>query len=95
MLILVFLYYGSALLFCALTLWFLYGSGGKGLFGSRLTGTQLVALVYSAFFFVRTFGGLTKIQETVGLNVYSPFGAQGAALTALSAILLWLLAAVR
>ena len=89
----IFLYYGSALLFCALTLWFLYGSGGKGLFGGRLTGTQLVALVYSAFFFVRAFGGLTKIQETVGLNVYSPFGAQGAALTALSAILLWLLAA--
>ena len=93
-LVLIFLYYGSALLFCALTLSFLFRSKGKGLFGGRLTNTQLIALVYSAFFFVRSFGGTPLIQETIGLNVYSPFGPQGVALTAFATLLLWLLAAM-
>ena len=90
----IFLYYGAALLFCALTLLFLFRFKGKNFFGNRISNVQLIALVYSAFFFVRMFGGMPVIQETVGLNIYSPFGPQGSVLVAISTLLFWLLAAM-
>jgi ABC-2 type transport system ATP-binding protein len=45
-------------------------------------------------FFVRSLGGKARIIVTEGLNIYSPFGPQGAANTAISVILLWLIYAV-
>ena len=90
-----FLYYGSALLFSALTVVSLLYCKNKCCAGKRFTGAQLVALIYSALFFVRTFGGTPLIQETIGQNVYSPFGPQGNALVILSSILLWLIAAMQ
>ncbi len=88
-------YYITALLCCALIFSFLYIFRSKPLCGRLLTNTQLVALIYAAVFFVRMLGGVPKIQETVGLNVYSPFGPQGAHLVILSAVLLWLIYAVQ
>ncbi len=90
-----FLYYGAALLFSALTLWFLFGFKNKLFCAKRFTNTQIVALVYAVVFFVRSFGGVPAIQNTIGRNVYSPFGAQGGVLAMLSALLLWLIAAVQ
>ena len=61
----------------------------------RFSNRQLLAFVYGVLFFVRDFGGKYALQETIGLNVYSPFGAQGSALTFMSAILMWLIFAVQ
>lgn len=88
------LYYGTAVLACALVLAFLLFTRNKPL-TKRFTNTQLVALLYAALFFVRSFGGEPLIQKTLGINVYSPFGPQGGAKLVLSAILLWLIGAVQ
>ena len=91
----IFLYYGAALLFSALTISFLLSFRNKSICKTRFTNTQLVALIYAVFFFIRTFGGTPLIQETIGRNVYSPFGPQGGSLVVLSSLLLWLIAAMQ
>ena len=91
----IFLYYGSALLFSALTISFLLFFKNKRLFGKRFTNAQLVALIYAVVFSIRSLGGNPLIQKTIGQNVYSPFGPQGGGLVILSALLLWLLAAMQ
>lgn len=85
------LYYGFAVISCLVVFTFLFLLKDKNIFGSRLTNKQLVALIYAALFFVRFLGGTPVIQETIGLNVSSPFGPQGAAEAFLSIILLWLI----
>ncbi len=90
-----FLYYGAALLAAALTFIFLFTLRDKPLFGKRITGTQLVALIYAALFFVRFLGGIPLIQSTLGLNVYSPFGPQGGAKVLVATFLFWLIYAVQ
>ena len=94
-LILIYLYYGAALASCLLTFAFLFFLRNKDIFGERLSNARLVALVYSALFFVRFLGGTPLIQETIGLNVYSPFGPQGGAKVILSALLFWLIYTVQ
>ena len=71
------LYYGAAVLSCVAIFAFLLLGKKKSFIGKRFSATQVVALVYSALFFVRLFGGTPLIQETIGQNVYSPFGPQG------------------
>ena len=89
------MYYGAALASCLLTFAFLFFLRNKNVFGERLSNARLVALVYSALFFVRVLGGTPLIQETIGLNVYSPFGPQGGAKVILSALLFWLIYTVQ
>ncbi len=60
-----------------------------------LTNERIVAGLYAVLFFVRYFGGKPLIQETLGLNVSSPFGAQGGAYVVVAAIMLWLLFTVQ
>ena len=91
----IFLYYGVALVLSALTISFLLFSRNKSFCKNRFHNTQLVALIYGVFFFVRYFGGTPLIQRTVGQNIYSPFGPQGGNLVVLSALLFWLIAAVQ
>ena len=62
---------------------------------SKYSNKQLIALVYAVLFFVRLMGGEMLIQDTVGLNVTSPFGPQGNLSAFLSVILLWLIFAVQ
>ena len=88
------LYYGAAIVFCALTFLFLFLCRNKSI-TKRFTNTQLVALLYSALFFIRFFGGNPLIQSTIGLNIYSPFGPQGGGMVALAILLFWLIYAVQ
>ena len=88
------LYYGSAALSCLLIFGFLYLCRGRNLLGKALSSTQLISLIYAALFFVRSLGGRPKIFETIGLNMYSPFGPQGAAQVIISVIMLWLISTV-
>ena len=90
-----YLYYGAALASCLLIFAFLFFLRNKNVLGERFSNARLVALIYSALFFVRFLGGKPLIQETIGLNVYSPFGPQGAGMVILSAILFWLIYAVQ
>ena len=92
--ILIFLYYVAALLSCALVFAFLFKYKDKNIC-KRFTNTQLIAIIYAAVFFVRLFGGIPKIQKTIGLNIFSPFGPQGANLVIFSGILLWTIFAVQ
>ncbi|MBQ8528183.1 MAG: YwaF family protein [Clostridia bacterium] len=62
---------------------------------SKYSNKQLIALVYGVLFFVRLMGGEMLIQDTVGLNVSSPFGPQGNLSAFLSVILLWLIFTVQ
>ena len=55
----------------------------------KLNLTKIVCFAYIALFFVRFMGGDYALQETVGLNVSSPFGPQGNILALLSALLIW------
>ena len=61
---------------------------GRGPF-SKYSLTKIVVFVYVALFFVRFMGGDYLLQETIGLNVSSPFGPQGNVLALFSAILIW------
>ena len=88
-------YYLTALLSFGLIFAFLYFLRGRSLFGRLFSNTQLVALIYALLFFLRSFGGITKIQDTIGLNISSPFGPQGALLAAVSSLLLWLIVTVQ
>ena len=88
------LYYLAALLAAGGVFAALYFMRGKNLL-PRFNNRQLAAFVYGVLFFVRAFGGKYAIQETVGLNVYSPFGAQGGLLAFASIVLLWLLFTVQ
>ena len=90
-----YLYYGAALASCLLTFAFLFLLRNKNVFGERFNNTRVVALIYSALFFVRFLGGEPLIQETIGLNVYSPFGAQGGGMVILSTVLFWLIYTVQ
>ena len=73
---------------------FLYTAKGKSLI-QRFNNRQLVALVYSALFFIRSFGGAYALQSTIGLNIYSPFGVKGSHLAFMSAVLMWLIFTVQ
>ena len=88
------LYYGSAALSCLLIFGFLYLCRGRNLLGKALSNTQLISLIYAALFFVRSLGGRPKIFDTIGLNMYSPFGPQGAVQVIVSVIMLWLISTV-
>ena len=90
-----YLYYGAALVSCLVIFAFLFFLRNKNILGERLSNAGLVALVYSALFFVRVLGGQPLIQSTIGLNVYSPFGPQGGAMVLLSSVLFWLIYTVQ
>ena len=89
------LYYGSAVLSCLATLGFLFFCRKRDILGKILTNKQLVALIYAALFFVRFLGGRPPIQDTLGLNVYSPFGPHGSAQAFVSIIIIWLIYTVQ
>ena len=57
----------------------------------RFGGKQLMAVVYIILFTLRALWGTPLIQNTIGLNVYSPFGPQGNTSALLSVVMLWLL----
>ena len=89
-----FIYYLIALLFAGCIFAFLFLTKKKDIFGERLTNRQLIALLYTVLFVIRSLGGRYRIIETLGLNVYSPFGPHGSMNTLISVILLWLIYAV-
>ena len=88
------LYYLAALLAAGGVFAALYFTKGRNLL-PKFNNRQLVALVYGILFFVRIFGGEYALQSTVGLNNYSPFGAQGSLSAFASAVLIWLIYAVQ
>ena len=93
-----YLYYGAALASCLLVFAFLFFMRNKNIFGEKLNNTRLIAFVYSALFFVRFLGGVPLIQNTIGLNRYSPFiseGPQGMSKVLISAVLFWLIYTVQ
>ena len=73
---------------------FLYLLRKKDLLG-RFTNRRLVATLYGVLFFIREFGGDYLLEDTVGLNVYSPFGAQGAGKALIAVLLIWLIYTVQ
>lgn len=54
---------------------------------------RLFAIALLVLFAVRELGGKYPIESTLGLNVYSPFGAAGGGWVILSTLLLWMIAA--
>ena len=90
-----YLYYGAAVASCLLIFAFLFLLRNKNVLGGKWNNVRIVALVYSVLFFVRFLGGKPLIQNTIGLNVYSPFGPQGGAEVVLSAVLFWLIYTVQ
>ena len=88
------LYYLAALLAAGGVFAALYFTKGRNLL-PKFNNRQLVALIYGILFFVRIFGGEYALQSTVGLNNYSPFGAQGSLSAFASAVLIWLIYAVQ
>ena len=88
-------YYGAALASCLFIFAFLFLLRKKNVFGEKLTNIRLVALVYSALFFVRFLGGVPLIQKTIGLNIYSPFGPQGMMNVLIASVLFWLIYTVQ
>ena len=87
------LYYIAAILLAAGTFALLYLVRGKKIW--RFNERQLVALVYTVLFTVRFLGGRIALRETEGLNIYSPFGAQGSSQAFMSAVLIWLIFVVQ
>ncbi len=73
---------------------FLFFLRKKDLFG-KMDNCRIVALLYGALFFIRELGGKYLLEDTVGLNVYSPFGAHGALSALLAVLLLWLIYTVQ
>ena len=92
--ILTFLYYLTAALAAGGVFALLYLLKRRDLL-PWLTNPQLVAIIYGALFFVRSFGGFYLIQETVGLNVSSPFGPHGSLSALIAVVLIWLIYAVQ
>ena len=88
------LYYLAALLLAGAVFAALLFTRDKTLI-KNLNTRKLAALLYGALFFVRIFGGVVALRHTVGLNVTSPFGPHGSALTFMSAILIWLIFTVQ
>ena len=72
----------------------LYFTGGKT-FLKGFNARKVASLVYAVLFTFRYLDGRFAIRNTIGLNVTSPFGPQGALITFFSAILLWLLFTVQ
>ncbi len=89
-----FVYYitAASVAVCAFVLLYLFRNK---IFLGNFSATKLGALIYGALFFVRLFGGDFLISETLGLNVYSPFGPKGSLYVVLSALLLWLIFTVQ
>ena len=92
--VLTFLYYIAALVMAGGIFSFLFFMKDKNLL-TRFNNKQLVAFAYGIIFFVRCFGGKYLIQETVGLNISSPFGPQGSLSALGSVLLIWLLFTVQ
>ena len=90
-----FMYYGSAIIACLAVFSFLFFCKDKSIFGSKLTNKQFVTLIYGVLFFVRFMGGTPRIEATVGLNQFSPFGVHGIPETFISVVLLWLIYTVQ
>ncbi len=88
------IYYMAAAVMAAGSFLFLWFFGEKN-FLPKLDNRKLFALLSAVIFFLWYMGGDILIQDTVGLNVNSPFGARGQALVVLSSVLIWLLFAVR
>ena len=88
-------YYSAAALSCVIIFAFLYLCRSKNIFGDKLSNKQLIAIIYSGLFFVRFLGGVPLIQETIGLNVYSPFGPQGSTSALICTLLFWLIYTVQ
>ncbi len=82
------------MLFAAGVFVLLYHYKDKNLI-ERFTNKQLCAFLYGILFFVRCFGGNFLISETLKLNVYSPFGAQGNTSALIATLLLWLIFTVQ
>ncbi len=89
-----FVYYLAAAVTAAGVFAFLYFMKERDLV-PKFNNMKLVALLYGALFFVRYIGGEMKIQNTLGLNISSPFGPQGQLLVVISCILIWLLFAMQ
>ena len=88
------IYYLCALLLACGIFAFLYFTRKKD-FIPKLTNRQLIAILYGALFFVRSFGGVYKIRDTIGLNNYSPFGPHGSTQALLSVLIMWLIYVVQ
>lgn len=54
---------------------------------------KILSLILIALFTARYLGGENLIRETVGLNMYSPFGASGGIYALISVITIWLVIA--
>lgn len=88
---LIYLYYFTAALSFAAVFAFLFFLRDRSPLGKRLPSKQLIAILYILLFTTRTLWGNLAIQNTIGLNVYSPFGPQGSSSALLSILMLWLL----
>ena len=51
---------------------------------------KILSLILSAIFTVRYLGNYVQIRETIALNRYSPFGAQGSIFSFISVFVIWL-----
>ncbi len=88
------IYYLVALLTAGGVFAALYFTKGKS-YVKNLNSRKIAALVYGALLFCRCLADIFEIRYTIGLNVYSPFGAHGAVQTFFSAIMIWLIFAVQ
>ena len=88
------LYYFAALLAAGGVFAALHFTQGMTIL-NKLNTRRVAALVYGVLFFVRSFGGRYALQDTIGLNNHSPFGAQGSLKAFLSVLLLWLIFTVQ
>ncbi len=88
------IYYLCSILMLGGIFLFLHFAKNKPLI-PKFDNAKTVALLYGALFFVRLMGGHYKLQETLGLNVNSPFGPRGALLALLCGLLIWLIYALQ
>lgn len=88
------LYYFAALLAAGGVFAALHFTQGMTIL-NKLNTRRVAALVFGVLFFVRSFGGRYALQDTIGLNNHSPFGAQGSLKAFLSVLLLWLIFTVQ
>ena len=88
------LYYFAALLAAGGVFAALHFTQGMTIL-KKLNMRRVAALVLGVLFFVRSFGGRYALQDTIGLNNHSPFGAQGSLKAFLSVLLLWLIFTVQ
>lgn len=89
-----FIYYLSAVIACGITASFLFFLKDKHIFGKFITNTRLVSIIYACLFAVRSLAGRGLIYDTVGLNIYSPFGPLGITEAYITTLLLWLIPTV-